>query len=314
MTYAPGLAEFIDQCNAAMPPDFYLRPLAEQRTLYESLTTVFAYPLPTDVTIGQHVLPRAVGDLAARSYVPDQCRGPGLIVYIRGGGFVVGSLDTHNTVAAELASRTGLRTVALDFRSSPEFPFPAALEDCYELLEALFDGTLDVGEFDSDAVIVAGDSSGANMAVSVAMMSRDRHGPRLRGMALVSPVLDFTRWRHGGADAPLLTGGEMEYYTACYCPEVDTAAEPYVSPLLQGDFSDLPAAYIMGAELDSLRVDGQQLADRLEAQGSAVTHVVEPGLVHSALRARGYSPAVEAAWARFCDAVVGLASPLHVDA
>lgn len=314
MTFATGLPEFVERCNAAMPPDFYLRPLAEQRSLYENLAEVFPYPVPAGVTVREHRVQGRTDVLRARSYEPGVLTGDGLIVYIRGGGFVVGSLDTHHSVAAEFAHQTGLRTVALDFRPSPEHPFPAALEDCYELLCALDSGVLDVGGFDRDQVVIAGDSSGANMAVVVAMMSRDRRGPRLRGMALVSPVLDFTRWRHGGDDAPLLTGGEMEYYTACYCPQIEQAADVYVSPLLGGDFSGLPAAYVMGAELDSLRVDGEELTDRLREQGIAVTHVVEPGLVHSALRARAYSPAVADAWVKFCEAVRELATRSYADA
>jgi acetyl esterase/lipase len=77
------------------------------------------------------------------------------------------------------------------------------------------------------------------------MMLRDRGGPLLAGQALISPVLDFTRWRAGGEDAPPLTGGEMEYYTACYCPLPEQAAHPYVSPLLSGRFHALPPAYVM---------------------------------------------------------------------
>src|SRR4051812_16269256 len=210
MAYAPGLAEFIDKCNEAMTPDFYFRPLAEQRALYDNLARVFPYPIPSGVTVREHELAVPHGVLRARSYQPDRLAGPGLVVYLRGGGFVVGSLDTHSSVAAEFADKTGLRTVALDFRLAPEHPFPAALEDCYQLLCALDSGALEVGPFDRNAMVIAGDSSGANMAVVVAMMCRDRGGPRLRGMALVSPVLDFTRWQHGGEDAPLLTGGEME--------------------------------------------------------------------------------------------------------
>lgn len=177
MTFAAGLAEFVERCNAAMPPDFYHRPLAEQRELYENLARIFPYQAPAGVTVREHQAQGTAGLLRARSYEPDVLTGPGLIVYIRGGGFVVGSLDTHHSVAAEFADKTGLRTVALDFRPSPEHPYPAALEDCYELLCALDSGALDVGSFDRDQIVVAGDSSGANMALVVAMMSRDRGVP-----------------------------------------------------------------------------------------------------------------------------------------
>ncbi|KAA2267048.1 alpha/beta hydrolase [Solihabitans fulvus] len=315
MGYAEGIETFVDLCNEAMPPDFYTYPVEEQRRLYLGLTKVFPYPVPDGVAVRDAVVRHDGRDLPVRVYEPGTRSGAGLAVYLRGGGFVVGSLDTHNTVVAELAARSGLVTVAPDFRMSPEHPFPAALEDCFGALSAIVTRPAALGvEIDTDAVVLCGDSSGANMAVTVSMMCRDRGGPTLRGQGLISPVLDFTRWRHGGADAPLLTGGEMEYYTKCYCAEPEQAADPYVSPLVSGSFHDLPPAYIMSAELDSLRVDAEQYTEHLRRNGIAVRNVVEPGLVHAAVRARALSPQVEDAWARFCAAVALLAEQGEPDA
>jgi acetyl esterase len=307
MTYAPGIQEFIDRCNAAMPPDFYKWPNDKQRELYLGLTVEFPYQLPAGVTMQDATIEHAGRKVRARIYKPARRVDDGLLIYIRGGGFVVGSLDTHNTVVAELCANTGMVTVAPDFRMAPEDPFPAALEDCYDVLCGLAarPGLL---EIDPNKIVITGDSSGGNQAVVVAMMTRDRGGPKLRGQALISPVLDFTRWRSGGHDAPLLTGGEMEYYTACYAPEPTQAAEPYVSPLVSGRFDRLPPAYIMGAEMDSLLVDSQAYAKHLEDNGTKVKLVVEPGLVHSAVRARGLCPQVADAWQRFCAAAGHLAS------
>lgn len=307
MRYARGIEEFIHRCNRAMPPSFYTLPLEEQRTLYHGLTREFPYELPSGVSVRDDTAGHAGQCLPIRVYRPRSPSGRGLLVYIRGGGFVVGSLETHDTVAAELADWSGLVTIAPDFRMAPEHPFPAALEDCYGALCGIVDAAGRFG-IDPTRVVVAGDSSGANMAVAVAMMSRDRGGPRLRGQALISPVLDFTRWRRGGVDAPLLTGGEMEYYTACYAPKHEQVTHPYVSPLLHGTFAGLPPAYLMGAEMDSLLVDSEEYARRLREQGIAVELVVEPGLVHSAVRARGLSPQVADAWARFCRGAARLAS------
>ncbi|BAZ52779.1 putative lipase/esterase [Nostoc sp. NIES-4103] len=297
--YAEGINEFVDRCNKVMPPDFYTLPIEQQRDMYFGLTKEFPYQMPSGVLVTDDTVLYEGRKLPIRVYRPKQRKGQGLLIYIRGGGFVVGSLETHNTVVAELSEKSGLVTIAPDFRMSPEHPFPAALEDCYGVLCGVVNDAQRLN-IDANRIVIAGDSSGANMAVAVCMMSRDRSGPKLRGQALISPVLDFTRWRQGGVDAPLLTGGEMEYYTACYVPEAEQAKHAYVSPLISGTFHDLPPAYIMGAEMDSLLIDSEEYARLLCEQGTPVKLVVEPGLVHSAVRARGLSPQVANAWERFC--------------
>jgi acetyl esterase len=306
MPYAPGIEEFVDRSNQAMPPDFYLRPVEVQRALYEGLTREFPYEIPAGVDIADDAVVHDGRTVPVRVYRPSALRGRGVLLYLRGGGFVVGSLETHNTVVAELAVNAGLTAIAVDFAMAPERPFPASVEDCYSALcgVATQAGRLGV---DPRRIVVCGDSSGGNMTVVLCMMTRDRGGPAIAGQAPISPVLDFSRWRHGGADAPLLTGGEMEYYTACYCPDPEDAKHPYVSPLLQGTFDGLPSAYIMGAELDSLLSDSVDYAARLRAHGTAAELVVEPGLVHAAVRARALSPAVADAWRRYCSAAARLA-------
>lgn len=306
-TYAAGLREFVDRVNAVMPPDFYRRDLATQRRLYENLAVEFPYDVPAGVRVSEHTHPGTSRTLRLRLYQPAEPVRDGLLFYIRGGGFVLGSLDSHHAVAAELAARSGLRVVAVDFPLAPEHPFPAAVDDCAEAFAAITDASWDLGvRIDPDDVIVAGDSSGANMAVVLTMRRRDQGCAPPAGMALVSPVLDFTRWCSGGEDAPLLTGGEMEYYTACYCPDAVRVGHPHVSPLVSGSFHGLPPTLVMGGSLDSLRVDGDQLCDRLRAHGTPAQHHVEEGLVHSAIRARGHSPAVADAWSRFCAALPGV--------
>jgi acetyl esterase len=290
---------FIDRFTAALPPDFYTRPLAQARALYENLGTVFPYEVPAGVRVTDEEVTGNGRRLRVRVYRPERVTGRGLLVYIRGGGFVIGSLATLHPLVAELAANTGLVTVALDFRMAPEHPFPAGLEDCYDALCGI---AADTGRFgaDPDRIVLAGDSSGANMAVALCMMTRDRGAPRPRGQALICPVLDFRRWREGGADAPLLTGGEMEFFTACYCPDPEQTRHPYVSPLISGTFHDLPPAYIVGTELDSLVVDARLYAAKLRENGVEARLTVAPGLPHAPLRARALSPAAAALWQTFC--------------
>jgi len=314
MTFAPELQEFLDRFERALPPDFYrTAELDEQRRMYDALSEVFHYESPPSIKVADHHASWQGVDLKCRVYEPNVRVGDGCVLYLRGGGFVIGSLDGYDWLVADLAEQSGLLTVAMDFRRAPEHPFPTPLEDCYAGLLALLAGGFELAaSFDAARLVIAGDSSGANMAVAMSMMARDRQGPAIAGMALLSPVLDFSRWQQGGEDGPLLSGGEMAYFTASYCPRPGQVTDPLVSPLVSGNFAGLPPAYILGAELDSLRTDGLELARRLEAAGIPVEHVLEPGLWHSPVRARAYSVQVAQAWSRFCLAVRRLAARADV--
>ncbi len=299
MQYAEGLKEFIDICNKAMPPEFYTWSIRKQRELYENLASVFPYELPKTVCIKEIVFDINGSSAKVRTYTPDERIGKATIIYIRGGGFVLGSLDTHNTVCAELAEKSGLMVIALDFPLSPEASFPVALEKCNNLVNHLIAHKTEL-DINAEQIVLAGDSSGANMVVSICLMRRDRGEMKLKGQSLISPVLDFTRWQSGGDDAPLLTGGEMEFYTKCYSPNLKDTEGKYVSPLYADNYADLPPAYIMGAELDSLLIDSNRYHEALVSDGVYSEITVRKGLVHSAIRARGYSKDVMNAWNTFC--------------
>ncbi|MEV4432110.1 alpha/beta hydrolase [Streptomyces sp. NPDC049585] len=310
MAYAEGIEEFVATVDRALPPDFYTYPVERQRALYDGLTEVLPVPVPEGVRHRDATVSHEGRTARIRIYEPAERSGSAVLFYIRGGGFVIGSLHSHHSLVAELAARTGLVTVALDFGTAPEHPFPGPVEDCYAgLCGTLADlPALGLGGLDPTAALICGESSGANMAVVLSMMTRDRGGPRLRGQAVISPVLDFTRWRQGGEDAPLLSGGEMEFYTGCYCPRPGQAEDPYVSPLLGGAFHELPPAYIVGCSMDSLRVDAEKYAGLLREHGIPVEYVMEEGMVHAPVRARRVSRPAAEFFARYCAAVAALAA------
>jgi acetyl esterase len=307
MSHAAGTEEFLARYHAAMPSDFFAQPVAEQRSLYLSLSEVFPYLMPEGVQVTDRTVREEGQELALRIYRPTPLAGTGVLVYFHGGGFVVGSLDSHHTLVAELAAKTGLTAVAPEFRQAPEHPFPAAVDDCYHALRALAEQPELVDpDLETRTPVLCGDSSGGNLAVTVSMACRDRGGVvRPKGQGLVSPVLDFARWYDGGDDD---FGPEMQYYTRAYCPDRPMTRHPYASPLVDGRFHDLPPAYILCTELDVLRTDGEQYADQLQRNGTPVQLVIEPGLVHAPLRGRSLIPGVADAWDRFCHAVGKLAA------
>jgi acetyl esterase len=305
MQYAPGTDEFLARYHEAMPSDFFSRDVEEQRRLYLHLSDVFPYELPDDILIKDREFGHDGRTMRCRTYEPVHRTTSSVIVYFHGGGFVVGSPDSHNSVVAELAASTGSITVAPWFRQAPEHPFPAAPEDCYLALRALADHTEPLDDVDGAAPVLCGDSSGANLAVSVAMMCRDRGGPHPKGQALIGPVLDFARWFEPAPDIEF--GEEMRYYTRSYCPDGSVVDDPYISPLVRGRFDGLPPAYIMTTEFDPLSDDAVDYARRLEQHGIPVTLSVEPGLVHAPIRGRSVIPGVADAWRRYCASVADFA-------
>ncbi|BCM87683.1 alpha/beta hydrolase [Methylobacterium indicum] len=303
--YADGIERFINQCNGIMTGEYHKLPIVQQRALYEALAAHFNGPVPDCVSVDETEYEADGVVRRFRIYRKEGGRSDAMVFYIRGGGFVLGSLETHHVLMADICAATGLDVVAPDFRLAPEAPFPAAIDDCQDVLRHVIANASALG-LTLGKVLVCGDSSGGNMAVALCMRMRDAGEATIDAQLLFNPVLDFSRWRNGGGDAPLLTAGEMEFYTACYAPG-DTVLHPHVSPLLRGDFRGLPPAYVMAAELDSLQVDSLTYADKLREVEVACELMVEKGLVHGAMRARNMSAAARAAFERACSKLVQFA-------
>ncbi|MFC8849483.1 MULTISPECIES: alpha/beta hydrolase [unclassified Micromonospora] len=301
------MAEFIEKFTSLVPDDMFTLPIDEQRRLYQSLPTVFVYQRPPGLRVNDAVVPGPDGNVPVRIYLPAVPVGPGVLCYARGDGFCLGSLETHDTVAAELANRTGYPVVFVDVRSAPEHPFPAAVHDLRTVIKALAERPDRFGVAPGPLGLV-GDSSGGNLMVANCLLARDRGGPHIACQGLISPVLDFARWQGEGPDVPILSSGEMSFYASCYTRSPQELLDPLVSPLRTARFDGLPPATILATELDSLRQDAVDYAQRLIDAGVRAELRVEPGLVHAPLRARGMCPAAARAWADFCASVGRLLS------
>lgn len=305
-TYADGIPDFIDQCNGIMSGEYHKLPVEKQRSLYEELAAHFNGPVPDTVQISETTYESGGIKRKFRTYKKKDTTAKATVFYIRGGGFVLGSLETHHVLMAEMCDATGLDIVAADFRLAPEAPYPAAIDDCEDILRYIEANATVLG-IAKDKLIISGDSSGGDMVVALCMRLRETGDDFVDAQVLFNPVLDFSRWKNGGADAPLLTAGEMEFYTACYAPG-DTVLKPEVSPIVSGTFEGLPPAYVMAAEMDSLKADSLAFEEKLKEQGIPVELVVEPGLVHGGIRARGLSAAAKAAFDRGCEKLAAFAA------
>jgi acetyl esterase len=215
------------------------------------------------------------GAVPVRVYRPGSAPGslaakPPAAVFFHGGGWVLGGLDSHDTLCRELATQADVVLVAVDYRLAPEHPYPAGLDDCAAATRWVAAHATDLGA-DASRLAVVGDSSGASLAAAVAMLARDDGDIDLKLQVLAYPALDpamDTPSYTVNADDPFLSRSEMKSYWAHYLG--DSAPSVLAAPGLAPDLVGLPAAYVLVAGRDVLRDEGVAYAERLAASGVSV--------------------------------------------
>lgn len=233
--------------------------------------------------VEERCIPGPAGDIPLRIYWPEGSGPFPVLVYFHGGGWVTGSLNTHDNDCRYLATAVGCCVVAVDYRLAPENKFPAGLDDCIAAAEWVYQNarTLDG---DPDRIAVAGDSAGANLATVVAMQARDRGGPPLVFQLLIYPGLDLVSLDSPShlenAEGLFLTLKGIYWFRDHYLSSEEERSDPRASPLRAEDLSRLPPALIITAEYDPLRDDGQAYAQRLEQAGVEVTYTCYEGMIH----------------------------------
>jgi acetyl esterase len=245
--------------------------------------------------------------IPVRLYVPAG-RGPlAGIVYFHGGGFVLGDLETHDPLCRQIASRSGAIVCAVHYRLAPEHPFPAAVEDA-EAAARWFLAHAETLGVDPARVFVMGDSAGGTLATVTALALRDQRGPALRGQVLIYPITDHTEAGSPSyetfADGYGLTREDMRWFLRHYIADPADATDPRVCPLRMPTLRGAPPAFVLTAEYDVLRDEGERYVDRLREDGVDVTFERAEGVHHGFIRLFGIleQPALwidrAAAWMR----------------
>ena len=292
----PAILDFLDACAAFYPDDAVDASIDQQRKWYDALCAHFDRPLPAGmVTENCKVKDR----IPVRWYRPADIRTATVLYYIHGGGFVVGSLDSHHAICAEIADHASAELVSVDYRLAPEHVWPAAHHDSFAVLSDLLKG--------GRKVVLIGDSAGGNLAAGLALRARDEGMQGIVGQALVYPALggDLVSGSYAEmAQAPGLTTSDVAYYRAVLqAPADDTVAHPLLQPSLAG----LPPAFVTVAHFDPLRDDGRAYATRLAEAGIEVWFREEPQMVHAWLRARHMSEGARVGFEALCRAIRAMA-------
>lgn len=287
---------------AAEPPDWTL-PID---TVRERGRAAYAPLRPTAVGKVEEIeIPGTGGTIPARVYRPATDGPHGTVVMLHGGGFALGDLETHDEAARRTCAGADATVVSVDYRLAPEHPFPAGVDDAEAATRWTAQEAHDLGG-DPERLVVTGDSAGGNLAAVVARRFRDRGGPALAGQALVYPVTDMRpgdRWpsRRTAATGFGLTREAMDWFGRLYLAEEAHAAHPDASPIVASDLSGLPPAFVLTAQFDPLRDEGDAYARRLAEAGVEVEHHLLPGTIHGILTNPVRLRSGEVAWRLLID-------------
>jgi acetyl esterase len=252
------------------PPDGPLDPAA-MRAADEALVSPVEERPPLH-GVEDTVVPTDAGGVPVRIYTPIETVSYGLIVYLHGGAFFLGTLDTHHHVARSLAKETSCKVVSVGYRLAPEHAFPAGLEDCYAVVRWVADNAASLG-WDGTTLAVAGDSSGGTFAAVVAALAHDDGLDAITHQILYYPSLDldfdvdrYPSLRENAVGYGLETAG-LKPFNAFYLSSGADADDPRVSPIKRADLTGLPPALIITAEYDPLRDEGELYGQRLSEAG-----------------------------------------------
>jgi acetyl esterase len=252
-------------------------------------------PVPELHEVRNVTIPRKLGGLGLRVYRPAPGRLP-VVLYLHGGWFYYGDLESHDTFCRSLAAAAGCVVIALHYRRAPEHPFPAAPDDCTETAQWIADHADDL-EVDPTRFAIAGDSAGGALAVVTTRRARDHDGPAFRAQVLLYPVIgrdqDTESWR-SLSDAPLVSAEQARWAWSMYLPDGTAGDDPDAVPGAIADLAGLPPTLVVTAEYDPLRDEGEAFAARLAAAGVETRVHRFAGMVHGFAVLGGLVPAAGA--------------------
>ncbi|GAB3672761.1 alpha/beta hydrolase [Halopiger thermotolerans] len=239
-------------------------------------------------------IPGPDGDRDARLYLPSASGPHPTIVFFHGGGFVLGSIETHDWLCRHLTRASGCAVLSVDYRLAPEHPFPAAVEDAYAAVEwAAANPDMVAG---NGRIAVAGDSAGGTLAAVAALMAAERDGPAIEYQALLYPAVGIDREQasvreHAGL---VLDEDDMEWFDECYYRTEIHRRNPYADPTNAGDVSGVAPATIVTAGFDPLRDGGKAYAEQLVRDGVPTRYENYEDMIHGFMTMRDVDRALEA--------------------
>jgi acetyl esterase len=271
------------------PPMHTLSPEGARADMRAQVAAVSG-PLAAVARVDEATAPGGAGAVRVRLYTPPGAGPFPGIVYFHGGGFVIGDLDTHDPLCRQIAVRTGAVVCAVDYRLAPEHPFPAAVDDALAAARWFMTHADELG-VDRQRLFVMGDSAGGTLATVTALALRDQQQPHLRGQILVYPITDHVDAGAASyaefADGYGLTRDGMRWFMRHYISDPGHATDTRVCPVRMPTLRRLPPTFVVTAEYDVLRDEGERYVERLREDGVEVTFERAEGMHHGFIRLFG---------------------------
>lgn len=282
----PELQALVDEEKALNPPHPVDVPLEALRAGYVQISQAQSLADVACDAVQDLTLPGPAAAIPARLYVPRGKEGKTLagLIFIHGGGFMIGDLESHDSVCRQLANRAGIRVLALDYRLAPEHKFPAAVEDSVAGARRVLQHAADFG-MDASRIAIGGDSAGGNLAAVVCQQLAKAGEPLPAFQLLIYPSTNRTHETESARqlrEGVTLDARILEYFVQGYVGGTDAdPTDVRLSPGLAPDLAGQPPALVVTAEYDPLRDEGKTYADQLAAAGVAVSYHCCRGLMHN---------------------------------
>lgn len=292
MNFDSEIRAYLTQLAADGARPVHELTVEEARRIQEERAPGLFGPVEEVAEVRDVDVPGPAGSIRIRVYSPTMPLPLPILVYFHGGGWVVGSLNTHDGVCRSLANRTPCLVASVDYRLAPEHRFPAAVEDAWSATTWIAEHMQELGG-DPARLAVGGDSAGGNLAAVVALRARRRMAPNLSLQLLIYPVTDHdfeTPSYMRNAVGYLLTREAMRWYWDNYVPDVSQRDNPDASPLRATDLSGVAPAVVLTCEYDPLLDEGEAYARRLADAGVPTSCRRHEGLIHGVVRMPKITP------------------------
>lgn len=284
MPLHPDAKAYLDLRLANGEQPYYTLTVAEARAQSERIAQLNGPGLPV-AYVEDRLIPGPESEIPIRIYTPSGTGPFPVLVFFHGGGWVLGSLETTDFLCRAVTNAAACLVVSVNYRHAPEHKFPAAADDAYA---ATVWAAQNAASFNGDAtrLAVAGVSAGGNLAAVTCLRAKEQGTPAICFQLLIVPATNFnfdTPSHQENAEGYGLTRPIMEWFRGHYLNHPEDEQHPYASPLLAQDLSGLPPAFVVTAQFDPLRDEGEAYAERLRQAGVPVTYTCYEGMVHTFL-------------------------------